>query len=416
MTFASHDGKSLCSKTKALFLLSGSTLLLIRADMKKNFCLLDPGTASLRTLFVLFMAVSAILFSGDIDSALSMGPGTSGSDIKIVRHHETEPPDNSAVRKPGHRLHVLKDGLAPSYADTQGPKRPPAAVKPKKRLIIPPNITRGDRKSTRLSVTFDGGLGAREAGEILDTLKKRNIRTTIFLSGNFIRFNPEITRRIVAEGHEVGNHTTTHPHLTQLEINGTQRTLPSVTKDFLLSQLNETERRFFEVTGKHLSPLWRAPYGEVNSELRAWAYSAGYLHVGWTYDARSGRSLDSLDWVTDKGSRLYHGPDDIKKKILDFDKKGGGLGGGIILMHLDTERGPDRASSVLGDILDSLIERGFSLVKVSDLVPNKRLLREARLRKERFYSALKLRPKAAPKPRLARHVQAMASPVHGSAK
>ncbi len=385
--------------------------------MKKIFRLLDSCTPALRPLFVLFLAASAIIFSGDIDIALSMGPAPNGADIKIVRHHETAPPDSSAAHKPGQGLRGLKDGLSLSYPATQGSGRPQRKHRPVKGLIIPPNITRGDRKSTRLSVTFDGGLGAREAGEILDILKKRNIRTTIFLSGNFIRANPEITRRIVADGHEVGNHTTTHPHLTQYEINGTQKTLQHVTKDFLLRQLNETERRFYEVTGRHMSPFWRAPYGEVNSQLRAWAYSAGYIHVGWTYDARSGRSLDSLDWVTDKGSRLYHDPDDIKKKILDFDKKGGGLGGGIILMHLDTERGPDRASSVLGDILDSLIERGFSLVKVSELITDKKLLQNARFRKDRFYSAMRMERKAPPKPRrLATHVQAMASPVPERAK
>ena len=289
------------------------------------------------------------------------------------------------------------------------PGRPPRPA-PARGLVTPPNITRGDRHGTRLSVTFDAGFGARQAIEILDILKKRKIKTTIFLTGNFIRRYPEITRRIVADGHEVGNHTTTHPHLTELEINGTQRTRPHVTREFLLQELETAEKRFFETTGRHMAPLWRAPYGEVNRTLRAWAFSAGYIHVGWTYDARRRRSLDSLDWVTDKGSRLYHGPREIERKILDFDGKGGGLGGGIVLMHLDTDRGADRASSVLGDLLDRLIERGYSLVRVSDLIEDKRLLREARQIKERFYSAMRLIP-----PRTRHPLQPRRAGVHAKA-
>ncbi len=271
--------------------------------------------------------------------------------------------------------------------------------------VSPPDITRGDTRSTKISITFDGGMGSRQASEILDILKKRKIKTTIFLSGRFIRNNPDITRRIVADGHEVGNHTTTHPHLTELEINGTQKTLPHVTRAFLLDELNTTEKRFFEVTGQHMSPFWRAPYGEINSELRGWAFSAGYLHIGWTYDARSGRSLDSLDWVSDKASRLYHDPMEIEKKIIDFDKHGGGLGGGIILMHLDTDRGPDRASTVLGDILDNLLERGFSLVKISDLIVNQRLLRDAQVKKNRFYNSVRLSRKGPLKRKFEIHVR-----------
>lgn len=254
-------------------------------------------------------------------------------------------------------------------------------------LAIPPNITRGNIHGTRIAVTFDGGIGAGQADEILDILKRRNIQTTVFLSGDFIRLHPRITRRIVAEGHEVGNHSTTHPHLTELEINGTQKTLPHVTRAFLVSELNIAETRFFAVTGKHMSPLWRAPYGEVNSELRAWAFSAGYLHIGWTYDRKKRASLDSLDWVDDKSSRLYHSPEEVKERILGFGDNGGHLGGGIILMHLGTDRGADRVSSILGEMLDDLIKKGLSVVKVSDLIGNKRLLREAGLKKTRYYQA-----------------------------
>jgi len=308
-------------------------------------------------------------------------------DMASINQSTKSTPPAPIAAATGYHGDKLKRTILASNYPPEGRISPAAPLVPhnKRASLTPPDITRGDIHSTKISVTFDGGMGSRQASEILDILKKRKIKTTIFLSGRFIRANPGITRRILADGHEVGNHTTTHPHLTQLEINGTQKTLPNVTRAFLLDELNTTERLFFKVTGRHMSPLWRAPYGEINKELRRWAFSAGYLHIGWTYDARSGRSLDSLDWVADKDSRLYHGPKEIVKKIIDFDKRGGGLGGGIILMHLDTERGADRAASVLGEILDDLLERGFSPVKISDIIINQRLFREAKLKKDRFY-------------------------------
>ncbi len=353
--------------------------------MNKTYFFLNVSTASLRALFLALLALTLILFSAPIKSApaAEYGPrhdnAIKGSDTNMRSGF-------ISLRAP---LSSQRSTLASNYAEKTGItefKRRRKRLK-KNYLTSPPNITRGDINGTRISVTFDGGIGAGQASEILDILKKRHITTTIFLSGNFIKLHPQITRRIVAEGHEVGNHTTTHPHLTQLEINGTQKTLPHVTREFLIRELNTAEERFFEVTGRHMSPLWRAPYGEVNATLRAWAFSAGYLHIGWTYDSKKHASLDSLDWVDDRSSHLYHSAREIKKKILTFGDNGGHLGGGIVLMHLGTDRGSERASSILGEMLDDLLKQGLSVVKVSDLIVNRRLLREAALKKVRYYTA-----------------------------
>ncbi len=273
---------------------------------------------------------------------------------------------------------------------------------------VPPDITRGNRHGTMISVTFDGGINGKEAGEILDILKKRRIKTTIFLSGVFIRRYPEITRRIVAEGHEVGNHTFSHPHLTAYEKTFRQTTLPGITRKFLTQQLKRTELLFQQVTGTEMAPIWRAPYGEENTQLRAWAFGAGYLHVGWTTDYAKRASLDSLDWVSDKSSRLYLTPREIEDRILSFDKNGGYLGGGIVLMHLGTERKTDRAATVLGDILDSLIEKGLTPVKVSEIIENKKALKAAQFNKDRFFQTRRLA--RASKPAAAPALRPLASP------
>ncbi len=232
----------------------------------------------------------------------------------------------------------------------------------------PPDINSGDADNMEVSVTFDGGSEDRDAALILSELRQRNIKTTIFLTGEFIKRHPHVTRQIVRDGHEVGNHTMRHPHLTDFQDTGRQRTLPWVDRWVIAGELKETEDIFFKTTGARMSPLWRAPFGEVNSEIRKWAYELGYLHIGWTRDLKGRESLDSLDWVSDRSSPLYRTPEEIKAKILNFNKARSGVNGGIILMHLSTERATDRASGVLGEVLDELGKKGYRFVRVSELI------------------------------------------------
>jgi peptidoglycan/xylan/chitin deacetylase (PgdA/CDA1 family) len=225
-----------------------------------------------------------------------------------------------------------------------------------------------------LSITFDGGYEAYEATEILDALRARDIKTTVFLTGLFIKRHQDLTRQIVLDGHEVGNHMMTHPHLTSFAKDFTHRRLPGVNRSFLLRELRQTEEVFKEVTGAEMAPLWRAPYGEINDTLRRWAFQEGYLHVGWTYDHGSRESLDTLDWVHDTSSRFYHSSTEIKARILGFGKGSDGVRGGIILMHLGTGRRTDRVSSILGEMLDDLTGMGYRFVKVSRLLKGHKAL------------------------------------------
>ncbi len=81
-----------------------------------------------------------------------------------------------------------------------------------------------------------------------------------------------------------------------------------------------------------MAPLWRAPYGEENSTLRGWALELGYLHVRWS--SLEGASLDARDWVADEHSKLYQDSRKMMDRLLGFPH----LEGGIVLMHLSTER------------------------------------------------------------------------------
>ncbi|MDT8395810.1 MAG: polysaccharide deacetylase family protein [bacterium] len=231
------------------------------------------------------------------------------------------------------------------------------------------DIDRGLSGSRTVAVTFDGGSYSNAAARILDVLAQRNLKATFFLTGEFMRSYPEITRRIADEGHEVGNHTYSHLHLTTFEKNFRQDILPGITREILLAELKKNEAFFEELTGRKMVSLWRAPYGEQNETIRRWASSAGYQHVSWTYDPKTRKNLDGLDWVSDRGSALYLSSGDIVDKILSFDSQTEmGLGGGIVLLHLGSERKADPFYPRLGQLIDKLREKGYEVGSVGALL------------------------------------------------
>ncbi|HYB72037.1 MAG TPA: polysaccharide deacetylase family protein, partial [Candidatus Sulfotelmatobacter sp.] len=201
----------------------------------------------------------------------------------------------------------------------QPPAPPPVQPAPRRELAARPHapspfaadISRGAMEAQDVALTFDGGDESNATGAILDALRSRGVHATMFLTGRYIRRHPDLVRRMLAEGHEVGNHTNTHPHLTSYARDGRHATLPDVTREFLQAQLRAAEESFREVAGRPLAAFWRAPYGEHNGEIRAWAAEAGYRHVGWTRDAAGREDLDSRDWVADPTSRIYRSSREI---------------------------------------------------------------------------------------------------------
>jgi peptidoglycan/xylan/chitin deacetylase (PgdA/CDA1 family) len=234
------------------------------------------------------------------------------------------------------------------------PPAPPAA-----RGAIAPDLTRGPDDRPDILVSFDAGSSDRGATAILDALAARGIHTTIFLTGEFIRRYPDIVRRIAAEGHEVGNHTDTHPHLTTYAADSRQVTRLGVDRAFVAGELARTARLYREATGRAMAPLWRAPFGEHNAEIRRWAAEQGYWHVGWT-GGRSG--LDGLDWITDPRSRAFQPADRLLSRLVAHAENGG-----IVLLHLGSDR-EEPVAARIGALFDGLKARGFRFARASEFL------------------------------------------------
>lgn len=204
----------------------------------------------------------------------------------------------------------------------------------------------GDRPGL-IALTFDDGPDPRWTPRILDILKQENVPATFFIIGKNGQDHPDLLRREVNEGHEIGNHTFTHPNLGEI---------PGRISDL---ELNATQRLIESETGRS-TVLFRPPFfgdaeadkpEEVEPAFRA--QQMGYILVGLR--------LDPSDWQTPVS------PYDIVTRTVsqalstDPDKRGQ-----VVLLH---DSGGDRSATVaaLPDLIHELRRRGFRFVLVSDL-------------------------------------------------
>lgn len=212
-----------------------------------------------------------------------------------------------------------------------------------------------------IALTFDGGASNKGTSKILDILRQQNIKSTMFLTGQFIENFPNLVAQLLRDGHEVGNHSYNHPHFTNVEIDGTPVSRNYVSRSWFEKQINVTDSLFHVSFGKRMMPYWRAPFGETNREVLYWAAQLGYRHIGWSH------RCDSWDWVADKNSDLYRSAEEIKNHFLEMDSLKG-LSGKIILMHLGSERLDDFPYLSLSELISELKDRGYSFLKVSEFL------------------------------------------------
>lgn len=199
----------------------------------------------------------------------------------------------------------------------------------------------GEGTGGQVAITFDDGPDAKWTPKILDILKERKVKAAFFMVGNKMEDNPDLVRRMVAEGHEVGVHTYYHPNLAE------------VSADRALLELNATQRLLEKITGRS-TLLFRPPY---NADSRP-ANEAGIIPVqiaqGLGY-VTVGHSIDPKDWQKP-------GAEELVERI----KAGRGFGR-VILLH---DAGGDRHQTVeaLPAIIDYLETRGDRIVPLGEMI------------------------------------------------
>ena len=164
--------------------------------------------------------------------------------------------------------------------------------------------------------------------DILDILKKHNAKATFYVLGNRLTYYPDIVKRAYDEGHEIGNHTWSHPNLT------------SLSKDALVEEVISTSNEIAKITGKTPKTI-RPPYGAYNEALKEFVSMPLVL---W--------SVDTLDWKHKNKERI--------KQITQAKVKNGS----IILMHDIHQASAD----ALEDIIINLTKQGYRFVTVSELL------------------------------------------------
>lgn len=225
------------------------------------------------------------------------------------------------------------------------------------------SVSRGNPAKKLLAFTFDGGSDDAHTREILQILRQEKLHCTLFLTGKFILRHPDLVKQMIADGHEIANHTYSHPHLTTFADNHRQDTRPGITRRFVQRQLLRTDSIFFRLTGRHLKPYWRAPYGEYNKAILRWAGEVGYVHIRWS------NGFDTYDWVTDESSRLYRTPDAIFRQFQAADRRrSAGLNGVIVLMHLGSHRSRNHVFEVLPKLIEMLKKKGYQIGSISELL------------------------------------------------
>lgn len=198
--------------------------------------------------------------------------------------------------------------------------------------MVPSEITHGNRDKKQIIFTFDGGEGAQSASAVLDTLHKHNSRGTFFLTGKWVMRNPDLVQRMRREGHEVYNHSLSHPHL------------PLLSDQRIMLQLETMDETLLRLVGTSTKPYFRPPYGDRDARVLATAARAGYRSVMWTVDAG--------DWMESEGFTA----DEVRGRIFGNIEPGA-----IILMHL----GDTITGSILDDVFTQIEARGYALASLS---------------------------------------------------
>lgn len=186
-----------------------------------------------------------------------------------------------------------------------------------------------------LYLTFDAGYENGNTPAILEALKKHQAPAVFFAVGNFIKDNPDLIKRMITEGHIVGNHTMTHPDMSQIS-----------SMESFQKELEGVEELYTSVTGEPMTKFYRPPRGVYSTENLSMAKELGYSTFFW--------SLAYVDWNVDAQPTKEEAFEKLLGRIHP---------GAIVLLH--------STSKTNGEILDELLtkweEMGYTFHPLSEL-------------------------------------------------
>ena len=193
----------------------------------------------------------------------------------------------------------------------------------------------GDTSQKIIYLTFDAGYENGCTEKILDILKEQQVPAAFFLVGNYLQKNPDLVRRMVAEGHTVGNHTMHHYDMSKL-----------TSREAFEKELTDLEALYKEVTGQEMPRYYRPPQGIYSEENLAMARKLGYRTVFW--------SLAYVDWNNDSQPTK----EEAFAKLLPRTHPGA-----VVLLHSTSQTN----AQILGELIEKWKEDGYTFGTVEEL-------------------------------------------------
>ena len=193
----------------------------------------------------------------------------------------------------------------------------------------------GEPDDKYIYLTFDAGFENGNTPNILDTLKAHDVKAAFFLVGHYLEEEPELVKRMVQEGHIVGNHTYRHPDMSLIS-----------DKESFNKELTSLEELYKQITGEDIPRYYRPPQGKFNEENLKMADELGYKTIFW--------SLAYVDWYKDKQPTREQAFNKLIPRIHP---------GAVVLLHSTS----DTNEQILDELLTRWKDLGYIFKNLDDL-------------------------------------------------
>jgi peptidoglycan/xylan/chitin deacetylase (PgdA/CDA1 family) len=299
----------------------------------------SPSKLSVLAAFVVALPVAAC------QGSTSTQHGSASPTARSVRPtSRTESAPSPPVASAAHgSLTPLVSGLASSTAPPMVTTAPPVlspAAAPLSAVLAAgagKDLVRLPTDQPVVALTFDAGANADAIPKILATLQAENVPATFFLTGAWVKAFPAAARQVGAL-YPVGNHSSTHPHFTQLSSAAVR------------AQVTDAQRAITAAAGRNPQPLFRFPFGDRDTRTRDLVNSLGYLSIYWT--------VDTLGWEGTSGGQSTSSV--VRRVLAKLEP------GEIVLMHVGSN--PVDHSTLDADSLKAVIDQikaaGYSFITV----------------------------------------------------